>query len=187
MSSNNLSETWGGKIVIALLLLIILLTIGFTAVGVYYGEALGYMAVSALPSAGVLVLSILFAYRVKRGSLTLVKVAWTCFSVFILLFVIVAIDVQSDSGMEGAGLVVSYSMAIMSFPSCFLAVFVYAAVSYLLGVSTLADSFNFPLLGPYAEIGSYWLGLFIAGYLQWFKLAPFLIERWESRRPQGEG
>jgi hypothetical protein len=101
-----------------------------------------------------------------------------------MLFVFMAVDFQKENALEGAGMLVGYSMGIMSFPSCFLAVFAYAGLSYILDKSELLNFFNFSAVSFYIQIIAYWLSFFIVGYLQWFKVVPLLIEKSKSRSVQ---
>lgn len=45
----------------------------------------------------------------------------------------------------------------------------------------LYEAFLLSIPTSYLSLSLDWLGFFVLGYLQWFKLVPFLIRRWKGR------
>ncbi len=168
---------------IATWLSIVVILFGFAVAGLYHEEFAGYIAASIFPAATLLTISILISYNVKKeNSLIISKVAWVILSIAVLLFVLIAGDLHHPNATEEAGMVVGYSMGILSFPACFLAAYLYAGCSYLLDYFRLSDALHIGTTNLYINIFTFWLGFFVAGYLQWFSLFPWLIVKWQLKR-----
>lgn len=67
-------------------------------------------------------------------------------------------------------------MTLLSFPS--------SLVFYLLVFALywfLDEYFSLVISVSYAELSLTWLGLFLVGYLQWFKLLPLLLRKLRTK------
>lgn len=107
----------------------------------------------------------------------LLQVVWliACFAVLVWGFV--ACGEEANSTLRGeCSLLAAIIMALPSLPSGILWWLLVSGTAYALslvgieiGTSAVADLIV-------------WLGFVVVGYLQWFKLVPWLIARWRSRR-----
>lgn len=102
--------------------------------------------------------------------LKIIKALWIGATVFVLLVTLYAFDGKPNSDI---GIFFAWCMLFLSFPSGLLVSLVYVAVYEGLSI-TIETS--------YLSLVLDWVGFFVLGYLQWFKLVPWLIARWRSRR-----
>lgn len=181
MNIKQLTKMRGGKILITIWLLILTLLIVFPILGYFQGELLGNIAFSFLPAGILINISIILAYKIKNSSQKIVKAGWITLSVIIIVFALSLVNPKLPRASEEIGMVIAYPMAILSFPSCFVITYLYYGISYLLNNLWPSGSINLGIINSYFSGFILWLGFFIAGYLQWFKLLPFIIEKWQSR------
>lgn len=111
-------------------------------------------------------------FRIAKG-------LWIVGTIFVLLITLYAYDGKPNSDIE---VLLVWSMTFLSFPSGLL----FAGL-----FSIAADSLN-RLFGAvaYTSYGSLvlsWAGFFIFGYLQWFKLVPWLVEKIQTRENRSKG
>jgi hypothetical protein len=175
----RLSETLGGKIIISLWLLVIVIIVGFVFFGLFFGDLLGNIVLSILPAAILADISIIVAYVVNKNSLVISRGIWLtlAFVVFVIA-VMLGTPLQPTEGEE-AGMVVGYPMWILAFPLNIPTMYIYGGISYLAELNKLNILQN--LMN---NIYVFWFSFFIVGYLQWFVLFPFLIKKWRSKHLQ---
>jgi len=166
---SQISVSCGEKVLVVLWGLILAILILTPVVTFLYDcdELLGNIAFSILPSAILLNISIVIAYIVKIRSVQVVKIGWMCLSLYVVMLVMYIAGSGHIDAQMGAEIVFAYSMLIMSFPVGFLAPF---------GVTALDQLLNIGTLGVYTSIVVVWLLYTILGYLQWFKIVPWVIE-----------
>ena len=105
------------------------------------------------------------------------KWLWGLGAFLALLVSLVAYDGKPNSD---ADLLLGYAMLTLSFPLGL----VLAAASSLLGQIVYAATGHI-FTTSYASLVVTWLVFFIAGYLQWFVLLPWLWRKWKARQAGG--
>ena len=73
------------------------------------------------------------------------------------------------------------ALVALTFPLGFVWALVLNLVAYLLALSGQP----FPLPDTWLAF-AIWLGFFVLGYVQWFKLTPSLMRRWRARHASAE-
>jgi len=163
-----------GKILIGVWIVIPLLLIGLPVLGISQDEFLGNFAYAIL-ACGVLVnISILIASKIKGGTEKAAKIIWVG-----LCLVIFGISMfrYGASVSEDIGIFLGWGMLIYAFPASLLVTTVVGGASY-----AAYKYFGFALKGGYIYLFCIWFFFFLAGYVQWFKLLPLLVTKWETRR-----
>ena len=105
------------------------------------------------------------------------KWLWGLGAFLALLVSLVAYDGKPNSD---ADLLLGYAMLTLSFPLGL----VLAAASSLLGQIAYAATGHI-FTTSYASLVVTWLVFFIAGYLQWVVLLPWLWRKWKARQAGG--
>lgn len=177
---SQISVSRGGKILVVLWGFILAILILTPAVTFFSNgdELLGNIAFSILPSAILLNISIVIAYIVKSHSVQVVKIGWMCLSLYVVMLVMYIAGSDHINAQMEAEIVFAYSMLIMSFPVGFLAPF---------GVTALDQLLNIGTLGVYTSIVFVWLLYSILGYLQWFKIIPWVMEVIMTKKRKTDG
>ena len=96
-------------------------------------------------------------------NMKIVKALWIGATVFVLLVTLYAFDGEPNSDIW---IFLTWLMLILSFP----AGLVVSLVHMVLGVG-----FSITIKTSYLSLAFEWGGYFVLGYLQWFKLAPWMI------------
>lgn len=108
------------------------------------------------------------------------KIVWVLCSVAVLAVTLTRYAPDSASDI---GIFLVYGMLFLAFPVSLLV----AALVALLAL--LQEQLGVPLLdlisSNYVGFSVMWLMFFIAGYVQWFVLLPWLWRKWKSRRAGG--
>ncbi len=107
----------------------------------------------------------------QRWGLRLVRIAWVSVEVAILGW---AVWLQSQGRTEEQ-ILVFYALNVLSFPSGLLFYLLFSAVMSLFGNASGGAAVEYLLTALV------WTGFFVAGYLQWFWLTPYLIRRMGGR------
>jgi hypothetical protein len=94
-----------------------------------------------------------------------IKMLWIGASVLVLLVTLYGFDGKPSSDIE---VLLGWYMLSLSFPSGLL-------ISLIAVV--LNDVLSITIVTSYFEIVLVWVGFYILGYLQWFKLLPYLITK----------
>lgn len=102
------------------------------------------------------------------------KAVWVGISVLVLFITLYAFDGKPNSDIE---IFLVWYMFSLAFPSGLLYALLFSGISILLD-----NYFSITLYTTYLSLTLSWLGLFVLGYLQWFKLLPWLVEKWRARR-----
>jgi len=102
------------------------------------------------------------------------KWLWLLGAFLVLLTSLVAYDGKPNSD---ADLLLGYAMLALSVP---LGLVIAAALSLLGRIAYAVSGYIFTT--SYVSITVTWLVFFIAGYLQWFKILPWLWRKWNARR-----
>lgn len=102
-------------------------------------------------------------------TIKIMKVVWVGFTLLILLVTLYAFDDKPNSDID---IFLSWSMLVLSFPAGLIFALLFTGISILLG-----KYFSMVIYTTYLYLGLSWLILFVLGYLQWFKLMPYLVGR----------
>lgn len=104
----------------------------------------------------------------------LAKATWITLAVIALLVTLYGFDGKANSDI---GVFLAWSMLALAFPSSLLVAAVFA------GMSIAAEKwFATVIPTSYWWIGVTWAGFFVAGYLQWFVLVPWMWRKWRAPR-----
>lgn len=101
------------------------------------------------------------------------RVLWVSLSVTVLVLSLVSFDGRPNSD---AGLLLLYSMLVLSFPAGLVFTMLVAGL-----YAALQSAFSVVVPTSYLEMAFEWTGFFIVGYLQWFRLVPFLSNKVRRR------
>ena len=104
------------------------------------------------------------------------KILWFLACLAVLAWGIIGCDEKATSTLRGeCALLAGYVLALLNLPLSIVWWLLLSAAGYafyLAGIE-ITDS---PAFGAVV-----WLGFVVVGYLQWFKLVPWLIAKWRSR------
>jgi hypothetical protein len=178
----QLFKVRGGTPFILIWVLILAVLLTFPIIGYLSGELLGYIAFSVFPVAILLNISIIIAHTVQKGAVQISKTGWLILCITVLVFVSVVSCLQYPNANEGAGIIIVSSMGILSFPLCFFVVCIYAGFIYLFDYLELTIIPDLGLMNMLVDNFILWLCFFVASYLQWFKLYPFLMQKWQKKK-----
>jgi len=108
------------------------------------------------------------------------KIVWVLCSVAVL---VVTLARYAPVPASDIGVFLAYGMLFLAFPISLLVAGLFALLALLqeeLGVPLL------DLIGSnYVGFSVMWLAFFVAGYVQWFVLLPWLWRKWKARRAGG--
>lgn len=108
------------------------------------------------------------------------KIVWVLCSVAVL---VVTLARYAPGPASDIGVFLVYGMLFLAFPGSLLVAGLFALLALLqeqLGVPLL------DLIGSnYVGFCVIWLAFFVAGYMQWFVLLPWLWRKWKARREGG--
>ena len=106
-----------------------------------------------------------------------VKAAWTLMALAVLL---VTLRHDVPSAPNDIGVFLAWGMLVLTFPAGLLVVFLAASVVFL------QEEFGVPLMivldHQYIGVLFTSIAFFVAAYLQWFVLLPWLFRKWKRRR-----
>jgi hypothetical protein len=179
-SFKHIAHTPGGKSLIIIWWLIIVIFTTLAVDGYFRDEFLGNIYFSFLPIAILVNLSIVISCYYKKNCFQIIKTSWILLCIMVIVSIIVITVVNSNT--KDADLLLVYVMLTFSFPSSYLVAGVLSGLSYLSYYKGVPDLLDFGNMNFYVYILFTWLSFFVAGYLQWFKLLPLIIEKWRKRK-----
>jgi hypothetical protein len=100
----------------------------------------------------------------------IIKALWIGAAVFVLFITLYGFDGKPNSDIET---LLGWYMLALSFPSGLLVSLVFVV---------LYDGLSITVETSYLEVVLVWIGFFALGYLQWFKLLPYLIAKLRGLR-----
>jgi hypothetical protein len=112
----------------------------------------------------------------------LLKGVWltACIAVVLWWFYSYTANEGSTTNLKGElQIYMIIGMVFLTFPIGLLWTYLFAVVLHMLR--------NFGIIGPLpplVEMGALWGGFVLFGYIQWFKLAPFLVKKFSRRGEQ---
>ena len=107
------------------------------------------------------------------------KWCWLICSIGVLLLTLAIYD--GTPATRDAELVLLYGMLFLCFPVSQLV----AVIFWLIGFFVETTMHKLAIPTSYLTLVIEWLVLFIAGYLQWFVLLPWLWRKWKARQAGG--
>lgn len=106
--------------------------------------------------------------------LKLLKATWFTLCIVVLVVTLYFGDAETGRDID---VFLIWSMMILSFPASWIIILLYSGITYLLymlfSVSLTTDG----VYMFYGYLFITWVTFFVVGYLQWFKLIPWLIEK----------
>ena len=109
------------------------------------------------------------------------RVVWLVASVAVLVITLWLYDPQTA---RDADVVLVYGMLALAFPAGFVVAAFVAVLAYA------EEATGVPLINAnYGRgmIGLMWFCFVVVGYLQWFRLLPWLMEKWRTRHADPAG
>ena len=163
------------RIILGIVLFSVTILFSLLFLGIYQKDPYGYIITGFLLAAIFINIGVCLSYFSQGNVLKMAMWVWVGLSVVILIFVISLLYVRYGVGLQGASEAVGYPMLVLSFPSGLAFTYCYAGFSYLVGPMPIQVDLFF-----------FWLGFFVVGYLQWFKLIPFVIRKTRKNRIWGK-
>ena len=111
------------------------------------------------------------------------KSLWTAACVAVLIWTVVSCGQQTNWTLRGeCSFLASGLMLVLTAPLGFLWMLLLNAAGYGLGILGME-------IGAPSLVSDFivWLGFAVLGYLQWFRLLPWMIARWRSRSAGASG
>lgn len=173
----RLTTSFSGKILIGLWLSIVAIFLGFSIVGFLKRSLLEYFFIGIFPAAILMLVSIIISFTINEVGQRVSKIGWVLICLFVLIYAMVTANVKLSGAQMYLWTIIGYSMGLLSFPSCFVFIFIYSGYAYLSGSSELFSFSIFGNIRAYVEIFIIWLFFFLLGYVQWFKLLPWCIKK----------
>jgi hypothetical protein len=110
--------------------------------------------------------------------MNLLKVAWLIACVAVLAWTLIACGPEANATLHGECLLLAgITMALLTLPSGILWWLLLSGAGYTLSLIGIEVG-GIPAFAGLVV----WIGFVVVGYLQWFKLVPWLIARWHARR-----
>lgn len=108
------------------------------------------------------------------------KIVWVICSVAVL---VVTLARYAPGPSSDIGVFLAYGMLFLAFPVSLL------IAGLLAFLALIQEQSGVPLLdligSNYLGFSVMWLVFFVAGYMQWFVLLPWLWRKWKARRAKG--
>ena len=106
---------------------------------------------------------------------TTFRILWIVVSASVLILATVSYHQTHASDVDD---LLFWPMLVLGFPLSCLFVGLYFSILHTLSLN-LATS--------YLELATSWLGFFVTGYLQWFKLVPLVAQKLKTHRANRKG
>lgn len=148
--------------------------IGSPFAGVFTGGMLrADFAVALIVISVTIDAAVLFSYAASLRIQHIVHAAWLTVALVTLAFSQYVLRLDYSDSPRAADSVLGVVMYILSFP----------AGNIGAGLLIILDRLIQPdASSEWWDLVIYWMVFFVPGYLQWFKLLPWLIEKWHVRR-----
>jgi hypothetical protein len=113
------------------------------------------------------------SYCALSKTMQVMRAAWLAVAVVCLAFVLYILLSPGADAQTAAGWVLLLTMLILTFPAGIIAIGFIALYGLLVMPGRDMHSLDVVIL---------WSAFVAVGYLQWFKLCPYLIEKWRKRK-----
>lgn len=163
-------KTRGEKFLVVAWLFIPVAVFGTSIYGWAIGDVWGGVLMSFLPASLFASIAAFVAAIVDAPLARFSKKVWVAVAVLSLLAAIMFASRPSSDAIRGADTILAYVLLILSFPVALLVPFI------LMGTASLWPDGE-SILG----LVGMWLAFFVAGYVQWFVLLPWLWRKWKGR------
>lgn len=141
----------------------------FSAAGLIVGEDVrGNLAFGLIVASTLSIISIVFAYGTTLIIQNLVRMGWALISLISLVLALYIITLNDPEAYKAADAVLVITMYILSFPISMAITFIIYIYSMLFMVNRETGI---------TDLIFFWIIFFVSGYLQWFKLIPFLVKK----------
>jgi hypothetical protein len=182
----SLMEAPGGKTLFAFWILSFLILIGTPIISFFLSPAdvVGSMAFSFIPTAIIFNISILLAHFIRNGAENFARAGWITLSFLVMVFVLSLSSTPQPESPNDLSVVLIYSMLTLSFPLGLVVSLLMGGVAYWAHLANW--QFHQSIQGPWISITIVWLAFFIVGYIQWFKLIPYLIKKCKTYKKNTE-
>jgi hypothetical protein len=148
--------------------------VGFPVAGALTGGTLrANFALALIVIAVLLDIAVLLSYVASSRIQTVVHVAWLSVAIMCLIFTEYILTLNEIDADKTADTVLLIVMLALTFPAGWVAI----GATFVYSVFFLSNRGTNPL-----ELILFWLFFFTAGYLQWFKILPWLIHKWRIYR-----
>lgn len=118
-------------------------------------------------------LAVLLSHGTSLRIQQIARIAWLTVAVVCLVFAQYVLSLDYPGAHKAADTILLFAMLALTFPAGCVAVGLAFVYSSLL----LPDRGVNPM-----DLVILWSAFFVVGYFQWFKLLPWLIEKWHARR-----
>lgn len=162
------------RIVLALLSMAGLMLIALPTIGMATsGTIRASLALALMPASALVSLALLLAQWGERSTLLVAQRAWHSAAIFAFGFSLyIALRPEADA-QKAADTILVLSMLLLSAPTGLIAlVFVYLYSMVFLSERPAAP----------AEFALFWIAFYATGYVQWFKLIPWIAQAIASWR-----
>lgn len=164
-------KTRGEKFLVLTWLLIPVVVFGISIYGWTIEDVWGGLLMSFLPAALFASVAALVATMVDTPMARFSKHVWVAVAVMSLIAAIMFASGPDPDAIKGADTVLAYVLLLLAFPVALLVPFI------LTGIASF-----WPEGEGVLRLVCMWVAFFVAGYLQWFVLLPWLCRKWRSSR-----
>ena len=164
-------KTRGEKFLVVAWLFIPVVVFGISIYGWVIGDVWGGLLMSFLPASLFASIAAFVATIVDTPVARFSKQVWVAVAVVSLLAAIMFASRPASDAIKGADTILAYVLLILAFPVALLVPFA------LMGTASLWPDGE-SILG----LVGMWLAFFVAGYVQWFVLLPWLWHKWKGRQ-----
>lgn len=148
--------------------------IGLPVAGVFTGGTMrADFAVALIVISVIIDVAVLSSYAASARIQHIVHVSWLTLAVVSLAFSQYILTLDYSDSPRAADSVLGIVMYLLAFPAGNISVGFLIILDHLLPSHANSDWWDLVI---------YWTAFFATGYLQWFKLLPWLIEKWRARR-----
>jgi len=176
ISSTDIWRRICGTFVLFALGASVVVAIGLPAAGVFTsGTFRANFAVALIVISVIIDVAVLAAYSASVRIQQIAHVAWLTVAIVGLAFSQYILKLDYSDSPRAADSLLGIVMYLLAFPAGNI------AVGFLIVLDQLIPSHA---NSDWWDLVVYWVVFFAAGYLQWFKLLPWLIEKWRAHRLQ---
>ena len=170
--SKGVRKSRGEKLLVLLWILMPTVVLFALCYGWSIGDLQGGLLMSFLPVSLLTVIATLIALIAESAVSKFSRWVWVAVSVAVLLAAMIFANRPMPDAIKGADTILAYVMLILSFPVALLVPLILTAIAPLWEEGT----------GGLVGLSGMWFAFFVAGYLQWFVLLPWLSRKWKARR-----
>lgn len=174
-SAQGRPKSRGEKLLAYLWLSIPVVLLVTSAYGWHIGDLPGGLLLSFLPASLLVVIAVVVTTIVDSPESGYSRWIWVAIGVAALLASIIFANQPITDAPKGADTILAYVMLILSFPVALLVPFVLMVITPLWNSS-----------GTVIRLSGMWITFFVAGYLQWFVLLPWLCRKRKARSQRRE-